>query len=80
MLQYRWLKTLAGYGIPGMAREPGITNSIFAVGDDDQSIYAFRGANVKNLTDFTRELGVDHVVRLEQNYRSTGHILDAANA
>ena len=80
VLQYRWLKTLAGYGIPGMAREPGITNSIFAVGDDDQSIYAFRGANVKNLTDFTRELGVDHVVRLEQNYRSTGHILDAANA
>ena len=76
VLQYRWLKTLAGYGIPGMAREPGITNSIFAVGDDDQSIYAFRGANVKNLTDFTRELGVDHVVRLEQNYRSTGHILE----
>ncbi|MCI5850964.1 MAG: UvrD-helicase domain-containing protein [Sutterellaceae bacterium] len=79
VLQYRWLKTLAGYGL-GSAREPGVTNSIFAVGDDDQSIYAFRGANVGNMRDFERELGVGHVVRLEQNYRSSGHILDAANA
>lgn len=79
VLQYRWLKMLAGYGM-GPVREPGVSNTIFAVGDDDQSIYAFRGANVGNMEDFRRELGVQKVVRLEQNYRSTGHILDAANA
>ena len=68
-LQYKWLKLLAG------AR-----NAIFAVGDDDQSIYAFRGANVGNMADFEREFKVQNVIRLEQNYRSHGNILDAANA
>jgi len=68
-LQYRWLKLFA-------APE----TSLFAVGDDDQSIYAFRGANVANLAEFEREYAKGKVVRLEQNYRSQGNILDAANA
>jgi len=68
-LQYRWLKLLAGPGA-----------GLFAVGDDDQSIYAFRGANVGNMADFERDYKVAKVVRLEQNYRSQGNILDAANA
>ena len=68
-LQYRWLKLLAGP-----------ETSIFAVGDDDQSIYAFRGANVGNMADFEKDYQVEKVVRLEQNYRSHGNILDAANA
>jgi DNA helicase-2/ATP-dependent DNA helicase PcrA len=49
------------------------------VGDDDQSIYAFRGARVGNMADFEREYRVKKVIKLEQNYRSFGHILDAAN-
>ncbi len=68
-LQYRWLKLLAG---PGAC--------MFGVGDDDQSIYAFRGANVGNMADFEREFAIARVIRLEQNYRSHGNILDAANA
>ena len=68
-LQYRWLKLLAG-----------TQSSIFAVGDDDQSIYAFRGANVGNMADFERDYAKGNVIRLEQNYRSCGRILDAANA
>jgi DNA helicase-2/ATP-dependent DNA helicase PcrA len=68
-LQYAWLKLLAGGGA-----------SLFAVGDDDQSIYAFRGADVGNMRDFEREFEVPNVIRLEQNYRSHGNILDAANA
>jgi DNA helicase II / ATP-dependent DNA helicase PcrA len=67
-LQYAWLKLLAGQ-----------SNAIFAVGDDDQSIYAFRGANVGNMRDFEREFNVRHLIKLEQHYRSHGHILDAAN-
>jgi DNA helicase II / ATP-dependent DNA helicase PcrA len=74
-LQYRWLKLLAGYGEPGV--EPGC---VFGVGDDDQSIYRFRGANVGNMADFERDFRVQNVIRLEQNYRSHGHILAAANA
>src|SRR5471032_2646300 len=57
----------------------GEHNAIFAVGDDDQSIYAFRGANVGNMADFEREYHVRHLIKLEQNYRSHGNILDAAN-
>jgi DNA helicase-2/ATP-dependent DNA helicase PcrA len=68
-LQYLWLKQLAGKN-----------NAIFAVGDDDQSIYAFRGANVGNMADFEREFRVQNLIKLEQNYRSVGHILNAANA
>ncbi|WP_374604616.1 UvrD-helicase domain-containing protein [Niveibacterium sp.] len=72
-LQYLWLKLLAGHG----GAEPA---AVFAVGDDDQSIYAFRGADVGNMRDFEREFAVKSVIRLEQNYRSHGNILDAANA
>lgn len=67
-LQYAWLKLLAGGH-----------NAIFAVGDDDQSIYAFRGANVGNMRDFENEFRVRNLIKLEQNYRSHGNILDAAN-
>lgn len=69
VLQYRWLMLLAGSDTP-----------VFAVGDDDQSIYAFRGANVGNMADFEQRFARGNVIRLEQNYRSHGHILDAANA
>ena len=69
-LQYAWLKMFA---------PPGRGQGVFAVGDDDQSIYAFRGARVGNMSDFEREYRVHRVVKLEQNYRSYGHILDAAN-
>ncbi|MFY7974739.1 MAG: ATP-dependent helicase, partial [Rubrivivax sp.] len=71
-LQYAWLKMLAP---PGQVPAQGV----FAVGDDDQSIYAFRGARVGNMADFEREYRVQTVIKLEQNYRSFGHILDAAN-
>ncbi|WP_298832735.1 UvrD-helicase domain-containing protein [uncultured Piscinibacter sp.] len=67
-LQYAWLKMFAG---PQTA--------IFAVGDDDQSIYAFRGAQVGNMSAFEREFRVEQVIKLERNYRSFGNILDAAN-
>ena len=67
-LQYRWLKLLAGS-----------KNSLFAVGDDDQSIYAFRGANVGNMQELLRDFHVEKVIKLEQNYRSHGNILEAAN-
>ena len=76
-LQYAWLKLLAGHdGTAGASQGA----AVFAVGDDDQSIYAFRGAEVGNMRDFEREFGVQNVIRLEQNYRSHGNILDAANA
>src|SRR5690606_6842339 len=67
-LQYNWLKLMAGAG-----------NAVFAVGDDDQSIYAFRGANVGNMSAFEREFKVENLIKLEQNYRSHGYILDTAN-
>ena len=86
ILQYRWLQLLAGEGAapafhltaPGSADASEC--SIFAVGDDDQSIYAFRGANVANMGHFERDFHVDRIIKLEQNYRSHGNILDAANA
>ncbi|MGH8272564.1 MAG: UvrD-helicase domain-containing protein, partial [Gammaproteobacteria bacterium] len=68
-LQYRWLRLLTG---PASA--------IFAVGDDDQSIYRFRGASDANMRDLQRDFGIERVIKLEQNYRSHGNILDAANA
>ncbi len=75
-LQYAWIKQLAGHGIEHGA---GPGSSVFAVGDDDQSIYAFRGARVGNMADFVREFDVRHQIKLEQNYRSGSNILDTAN-
>ena len=71
-LQYAWIKQLAG----PVAQDGG---AVFAVGDDDQSIYAFRGARVGNMADFVREYQVQHQIKLEQNYRSFSNILDSAN-
>ena len=71
-LQYNLLKLLAGHG-------EQVGGALFAVGDDDQSIYAFRGANVGNMSAFEREFRVENLIKLEQNYRSHGHILDSAN-
>ena len=68
-IQYNWLKLLAGKtGVP------------FVVGDDDQSIYGWRGAQVENLHRYQQHFPGTEVIRLEQNYRSTSTILDAANA
>jgi DNA helicase-2/ATP-dependent DNA helicase PcrA len=68
-IQYRWLRLIAGAaGMP------------FVVGDDDQSIYRWRGARVENLYRFQQDYAGTQVVRLEQNYRSTATILNAANA
>jgi len=67
-LQYAWIKMLCGS-----------ESAVFAVGDDDQSIYAFRGARVGNMSDFVREFNVQHQIKLEQNYRSSGSILETAN-
>jgi len=68
-IQYAWMKLLAGSVV-----QP------FAVGDDDQSIYRWRGARVENLHQFRRDFPHAKLFRLEQNYRSTGTILNAANA
>ena len=76
-LQYAWLKRLAGRDGQAPLADGAC---LFAVGDDDQSIYAFRGAEVGNMRDLEREFSVEKVIRLEQNYRSHGNILDAANA
>ena len=82
-LQYAWIKMLAGAGSGATIALDGAfrpTGSVLAVGDDDQSIYAFRGARVGNMADFVREFGVQHQIKLEQNYRSYSNILDSANA
>lgn len=68
-IQYAWIRLLAGD-----------TGSVFAVGDDDQSIYAWRGARVENILNFDKDFSSAELVRLEQNYRSSGNILQAANA
>ena len=72
-LQYQWLKLLAG---PNEAQP----SAVLAVGDDDQSMYAFRGANVGNMDDYQREFHVHHLIKLEHNYRSHANILQTANA
>ena len=82
-LQYAWIKMLAGAGSGSTIAVDSAfrpTGSVLAVGDDDQSIYAFRGARVGNMADFVREFGVSHQIKLEQNYRSYSNILDSANA
>jgi len=75
-LQYAWIKQFSTPPIEGLT--PAV-NAVFAVGDDDQSIYAFRGARVGNMADFVREFRVQHQIKLEQNYRSASNILDSAN-
>jgi ATP-dependent DNA helicase UvrD/PcrA len=67
-IQYAWLRVLSGSKIP-----------VMAVGDDDQSIYGWRGAKIENIQRFTEDFVGTHTVRLEQNYRSTQTILKAAN-
>ncbi len=67
-LQYAWLKVLAGG-----------TGKLFCVGDDDQSIYSWRGAKVENMLKLAKDFPGSEIVRLEQNYRSTGTVLKAAN-
>jgi DNA helicase-2/ATP-dependent DNA helicase PcrA len=67
-LQYNWLKILAGN-----------TGILFAVGDDDQSIYSWRGAKVENMMKLDRDFPGSEIIKLEQNYRSTSTILKAAN-
>lgn len=67
-IQYAWLRVLAGD-----------TGNMMAVGDDDQSIYGWRGARIENIQQFQNDFKAVHMVRLEQNYRSTGTILRAAN-
>ena len=68
-LQYGWLRLIAGDTTPP-----------FAVGDDDQSIYGWRGAKIENIQNFTRDFANTRTIKLEQNYRSSGNILEAANA
>jgi DNA helicase-2/ATP-dependent DNA helicase PcrA len=68
-IQYAWIRVLAG-----------TTGQVFVVGDDDQAIYGWRGARVENVQHFLDDFPGAKTIRLEQNYRSTGNILNAANA
>jgi DNA helicase II / ATP-dependent DNA helicase PcrA len=68
-VQYKWIQQLFTN-----------KNNVFCVGDDDQSIYGWRGAKIENITKLETEFAPIQTIRLEQNYRSTGHILSASNA
>ncbi len=74
-IQYAWMRLIA----PGMPDAQGHVSYPFVVGDDDQSIYRWRGAQVENLHQFRRDYPGAQLFRLEQNYRSTATILEAAN-
>ncbi len=81
-LQYAWIKMFSGHSPHDMdinSSQNSSKSTVFAVGDDDQSIYAFRGARVGNMADFVREYHVAHQIKLEENYRSYSNILDSAN-
>jgi len=77
-LQYAWLKLLSGHDGSQANVSGAGSSAVFAVGDDDQSIYAFRGADVENMRLYEKQFQ-PMMVKLEQNYRSHGHILDTAN-
>ncbi|MBU3608508.1 UvrD-helicase domain-containing protein [Polynucleobacter nymphae] len=77
-LQYAWLKLLSGHDASRINVSGAGSSAVFAVGDDDQSIYAFRGADVENMRLYEKQYH-PMMVKLEQNYRSHGHILDTAN-
>jgi DNA helicase-2/ATP-dependent DNA helicase PcrA len=77
-LQYAWLKLLSGHDASRVNVSGMGSSAVFAVGDDDQSIYAFRGADVENMRLYEKQYH-PMMVKLEQNYRSHGHILDTAN-
>ncbi|WP_019932766.1 DNA helicase PcrA [Nocardia sp. BMG111209] len=75
--QYVLVRELVGHHTPGTEVEP---SELCVVGDADQSIYAFRGATIRNIEEFERDFPDAETILLEQNYRSTQHILSAANA
>jgi DNA helicase-2/ATP-dependent DNA helicase PcrA len=68
-MQYKWIKLLFNGN-----------NKVFCVGDDDQSIYGWRGAKIENILKLEKDFAPLQTIRLEQNYRSTGNILNASNA
>jgi DNA helicase II / ATP-dependent DNA helicase PcrA len=78
-IQYAWMRLLAPPLLPAGDTDPARANHPFVVGDDDQAIYRFRGARAENLQQFRRDYPQAQLFRLEQNYRSTSNILEAAN-